>query len=63
MLLKKKFDESNNSKQIGRIRRDLIVSLRKMGIEVSNIEIDLEENNVSLHLSIPEKKYSSIPSE
>lgn len=63
MLLKKKFDESYNNRQIGRIRKDLIANLRKMGVEVSNIQIDLDENNVSLRLSIPEKRYSSIPSE
>lgn len=55
-LLKRKFDESYNSRQIGKIRKDLIESLKKMGVEVSNIQIDLEENNVSLRLSIPRKK-------
>ena len=61
--LKRKFDESYNSRQIGKIRKDLIESLKKMGVEVSNIQIDLEENNVSLRLSIPRKKYGSVPNE
>jgi len=60
-LLKRKFDESYNSRQIGKIRKDLIESLKKMGVEVSNIQIDLEENNVSLRLSIPRK--NTVPSQ
>lgn len=63
MLLRKKFGESYNNRQIGRIRKDLIISLRRKGIMISNVQIDLDENNVFLRLSIPEKRYSSIPNE
>lgn len=53
-LLRRKLAKPYN-RQMGKMRRDLIVSLRRKGIKISNVQIDLDQNNVLLRLSIPQE--------
>jgi len=43
------------NRQIGKMRKDLIVSLRRKGIQISNVQINIEQNSVLLRLSMPQE--------
>ena len=56
MFFKKKEKEIETGNDvIAKIRSEIIQSLRKKGIDFSDIDVDFKQENVNLKLSISEK--------
>lgn len=52
---KKEVEKETGNDVIARIRSEIIQSLRKKGVDFSDIDVDFRQENVNLKLSISEK--------